>query len=241
MVVKARLDGHSIDLDTVERLFGNGDPLVGRDGQGYYLASPSLDPVFQDGGRLTAAASELLRRVNGAARVLDSSFQPVRLVGNYSNGDHAHHVVVADTAYARAQAMPIAVVVNGVAVVPEAPTLGERYTQLASLHPDVAEALDLLGRDDDPLSWAQLWKVYEVVREHVGGPSRGTAKQVLIGKGWVSQAEIEAFEASANTKSISGDDARHARGHAPQGSGSMTVEEGRAMISALMQGWANSF
>lgn len=60
MAVKARLSGHAFDLDALERLLVEGaDPQIGHDAEGYFLTSPELEPLFDDGGTLSEAASQL--------------------------------------------------------------------------------------------------------------------------------------------------------------------------------------
>lgn len=234
MGVKARLEGHSFDLDAVEHLFRTGDPQVAQDEDGYYLTSPSLDPHFRDSTRLQDTAMSLLNQVNGAARVHDAGFRPVRLVGRYSDGTNAHHVVVvADTAEARDHVFAAALVVNG-APAPEQPPQGPKYLDVAKREPDAAEVLRILGKDIAALSWFDLYKVYEIVRDNVGGN-----KNTLVQNGWITQSELLGFVNSSNTASISRDDARHARG-TPQSADTMDVTQARDVISRLVRHWFDS-
>lgn len=39
MAVKAKLEGHAFDLDALVELFREGEPKVGKEEDGYYLAS----------------------------------------------------------------------------------------------------------------------------------------------------------------------------------------------------------
>ncbi|RSM61917.1 hypothetical protein DMH04_53450 [Kibdelosporangium aridum] len=90
------------------------------------------------------------------------------------------------------------------------------------------------------LNWYDLHKVYEVVRENVGGPAVGPATERLKAQNWVSASDIDGFRHSANTKRISGDAARHARGPQPRTPDTMTLPEGREMISRLVRCWIDS-
>ena len=233
VAVKARLEGHSFDLDCLARLFREGDPRVGSDEEGYYLASSAFDDLFQDGGRLYEAVSAVLRRANGVARALEDGFRPVRLSGRFSedNGAH-HHVVLAETAEARDQALPVLVAKDGVTQQPPSPAPG--YLNAATHHPDVVEVLDLLGKDVVALRWFDLYKIYEIVRDNVGG------EQGLIAKNWVPEAEIKAFRASANLPALSGVEARHARRPPGTPKHTMTLHQARNMISGLVVAWLKS-
>jgi hypothetical protein len=62
MAIKARLAGHSFDLDTLAQQFPEGDPHISADGEGYYLTSSMFDGLMHDGGKLYEVASSLLRK-----------------------------------------------------------------------------------------------------------------------------------------------------------------------------------
>ncbi len=236
MAVKGRLEGHSFDLDTLARQLPQGDPHVAVDDEGYYLTSAMLDGLMHDGGKLYEVASSLLRRANGAARALSSGFRPVRLVGRFSDDTGAHHVVVlAETAEARGEAFDVTVVAGGKQQQAPPPP-GPKYVQLAQKHKDVAEALDILGKQSPSLDWVDLYKLYEIVRHNVGG------EDALIAKDWVPRADIKAFTVSANRPDISGDEARHARipGPPPKSTRVMTLAEAQHTIPTLVAHWLDS-
>ena len=114
MLIKARLKGHEFDLLTLAGLFGEGDPGVATDDEGYYLRFTAPDELFRDGGGLHDAASVLLRRINGVAPTLSSNVRPVGLTGRFSDQSGRHHqVVLADSAEVRARANPVRMSVGG--------------------------------------------------------------------------------------------------------------------------------
>ncbi|MFJ3777548.1 hypothetical protein ACIPX0_38240 [Streptomyces sp. NPDC090075] len=243
MVIKAKLEGHTFDLDALVELFRSGDPKVSKEDDGYYLGSSELDGLMDDGGQLVAAATRLLQKVTGVARILDSSFRPVSLPGTFveDNGDgggRRHHVVLAATAEARSKVHGVVIVTGGGQ--PEKPKSppppeGPPYIQLAANHPDVAEALEILGKPSVSLNWVDLYKLYEIVRSNVGDEKALKATQ------WVSSGDISAFTASANRPDVSGSEARHARA---TGAGlpkqTMNLAEGEAFIRRLVEAWWNS-
>ena len=96
MRVKAWLTGHEFDLAVLAELLQSGQVRVRKDGQGYFLSSDKLDNL-NPGTELHERASQLLGMANGLARATHSDFQPVSLAGTFSDGDHIHSVVVADT------------------------------------------------------------------------------------------------------------------------------------------------
>ena len=228
MLIKARLNGHEFDLLTLAELFGEGDPAVATDNEGYYLRLSVPDELFGDGGGLHNAASVLLRRIHGVARTLSSDVRPVGLSGRFSDETGRHHqVVLADSAQVRARANPVRVSVGGEQA-PAPPAPGPGYVQLAQTHPDVAEVLDLLGNADPAPDWSDLYKVHEILLDNVPG---------FYQRGWVTRGQISTFTASANRREVSGDLARHARLKGDPPRRTMTLGEARQLIGALVTRW----
>jgi hypothetical protein len=87
---KARLDGHGFDLDTLVEIFREGDPVIGRDDDGYYMSSSAFDGL-EEPVAVKDHAEILLRAVNGLGRLLDASFEPVRLSGSFKDEGRAQH------------------------------------------------------------------------------------------------------------------------------------------------------
>ena len=141
-------------------------------------------------------------------------------------------VVVAGTAEARLGALNARVAINGVIV--EREPEGPRYLALASSNKDVAELLTLVG-NANTLSWVELYKVYEIIRDAVGGGKKG-----LIATGWITKEELSAFTGTANHPHTSGPDGRHARGPGGTPTKTMTIEESRRVIRDLANRWLDS-
>lgn len=100
----------------------------------------------------------------------------------------------------------------------------------AAKYPAVGEVLELFGSPDG-LTLSTLYKIYEVIRDDMGG---GTG---LIMSGLSEEKPMSAFTATANRPDVSGTDARHARmsGNPPRTA--MTVDEARDYIRGLADRW----
>ena len=92
MTVKAWLDGQQLDLQDLAELLPSGDVRVVGEDDRYYLTSPEIDNPPQGATYYNIAAS-LLTHINGLARVQNPSFRPVRLTGDYTDGESQHKVV----------------------------------------------------------------------------------------------------------------------------------------------------
>jgi hypothetical protein len=234
---KGWLEGHQFDLEALGDLFSAGDPLVARDTScDYYVESAALQD--SDGKIDVNAAQVLIKRMNGAARAANSSFQPVSLSGRYNGPDGSATVVgSAALVMGRMKFQATAVVTDGngnvVSTSPPAP-IGPRYLKLANHDPDVADALRALGQPD-PLDWYDIYKVWEIVEHAVGGS--GQVQRM----GWASKADINRLTASANHPGISGDEARHARYKGSPGANlSMTMSEAESLVRRLVAKWIES-
>ena len=231
MVWKAVLRGHDFDLQALAVLFRTGDPRVVRDGEDYHLESSSF-ATLSDVAQVKSAAESLLAVMNGAARTHDPSHESVELVGRFIEDEHHHSVVAADTIRLRARA--------GLRVVgrvvgqpgPGLPTMSDsqRFATVAQLNRNVAEALTRFA-SGTALDWYQLWKVWEIIREDMGG------RNAIVRHGWVTDDDIDAFRASVNDPAISGDGARHARHQRSNPPRSMTKKEAQQWLAGLLRPW----
>jgi hypothetical protein len=99
---------------------------------------------------------------------------------------------------------------------------------LADANPDVAEVLQLMAKE--PLGWDDLYKVHEIIRDSIR-PTK------LTDVGWTDKITDSAFTGSANRADVSGDEARHARSSGPTPKHTMTIRQGRSLLSGLVERW----
>jgi hypothetical protein len=193
MPIKVRLEGHSKDLGFLAREFPpSSDPHVGSDGEGYYLTSASIhDDLTADTKALYFRASDLLRAVNGTARLIGlwSGFRPVVLRGDFT--DAAGRMI-------NSLGIPVD------PWQPETVDLAAGYLQRAGTCPEGQQVLAILGTPEPALDWSELQKIYEIIGDHVAG-GRQDRRQALTARGWVTGATLDAF--TGRTMTIEG--ARH--------------------------------
>lgn len=237
VTIYAWLSGSGVDVAALARLFPAGDPRVDRIGDETYLTSADLDALFDDPGKLLEAASSALLRLNGLARALDPTYRPVRLVGRFANEAGTSSVVAtAETVEIRFHAFAAGVVTDEAGR--EVPSSGPSAVELLNVvanQPDAVEVLALLGEDRPHVDWFDLYKVFEIIRDNVGGESS------LCDMPWIVPRQMKAFAASANNPGVSGRTGRHAR---PRGGGTpsntMTIHEARTWISQLVVSWLSN-
>lgn len=224
---QARLRGHAFDLETLTRLFREGEPTVGRDEDGFYLKSSQFGR--SDAAEVHKLAAELVLLVNGVARVLAPSYRQIELAGQYVNDEGQHSVIIEPASIeVRSHVSSPTLVVDGHQPPPSPPPLGPRYTGLAANDSNIAEALEILASGLDAV---HLYKVYEIIEDDVGGAR--TIRQ----RGWASRKAISRFGAATNHPEVSGKLARHARqrGDAPRNP--MDLSEARRFLLDLTRKW----
>ena len=84
------------------------------------------------------------------------------------------------------------------------------------------------------LSWFNLWKSYENVRDGNGG------EKGLVVNGWTTDSEVERFRRTANTRSAVGDAARHAKLGVPPPPNPIALEEADDYVRGLLLRWVNA-
>jgi hypothetical protein len=95
--------------------------------------------------------------------------------------------------------------------------------------PEVARALRL--RDKSPLSWTDLYRLFEVILDGAGGAD------VIVASGWVSSTQLRRFKHSANSVRAAGDEARHGVEQKAPPADPMTIAEARSLVDILLARW----
>ena len=233
--MKAWLEGDAIDLLTLTQLFCESDVRVLHDADedAYYLTAPEIDNP-PDGTSFYDAAGRIMQLVNGMGCVGSANFRPVRLNGKYGTPDGGHHAVVAAVNLEVRIGLHASGVVNGPdgQPMPDPPSPWPARFALADTNELVARALRFMSFE--PLGWVELRKVHEII-------CRDIEPKKLDRLGWTTKARDRAFTGSADRYDVSGDAARHAVDrHAEPPQHTMTFDEGRDYIRALVTQWLDS-
>lgn len=233
--VKAWLEGDVHDLQVLAQLLAEGGTRVVRDPDkdAYYLTAIEIDDS-RSGTALYEVAKKRITFVNGYGCVEETGFRPVKLSGEFSEGDSEHRVIfVESTEEVRVPTDVHTVTVTGeggtvVSLPPPLPPppWPDRFA-LADKHPDVAEVFELMSQ---PPGWVELYKVHEKIEESISGS--------IPKMGWASEPGDNAFRSSANRREISGRGARHARrGKRPLPKRTMTIQQGHDYIRGIVINW----
>ena len=224
----AELTGHSFDLEELPRLFSAREFRVVQTDGGYFLEAEAFD-TSTSGVAVHAEATALMPIINGIGKLKDRSFRDVA-IGHVRelrrDGTTQQHVVVsADTVEGRAKVS--ALLVTGGETEMTAPEPGsldsDHWLRATRANPEAQRALALWGGPHDPLN---LWKVWELVRDHSGVD--------------VDRDLVRRFRPSTNDPSIAGDDARHEVPRHKIEPDTMSLPEAEAFLGGLLIGWLSS-
>jgi hypothetical protein len=234
MPLKVWLDGEQLDLQRLALLFSEGDVRVVRDtdaGGRYYLTAAGLDDAHDD-DRVYPTVEMLLKWINGAAKLEPPDFHSVTYGGRYTTGNGDQVIQPAGAVLTIRGGFPAAAVVHGPdgEPKPSPPPPAVARVALAAIDSQVSTVLSLMAGDRN---WDDLWKVYETIRDAVGGTA-ALVDQLQ----WITEDQKEAFKESANNPDVSGDDARHAiASRSTPPTHTMTLREGQTFINALAAKW----
>lgn len=216
-------------------LIGN-DPSIRHQNNGYILHSRILDPI-SDSHALRLEADRILSSLSGVARVLLDTDRPLQVshIEQVHDDGTRNIIIQPEPATARASTNPPSVIISG----PDGTIVEEHHpadptgpwASAALFNEEVAKALRL--RNAGSLSWADLYRLYEVLESGAGG------KDFIISRGWASETEITRFRRTANSVKATGDSARHGVESTEPPPKPMKLSEGRTLVDRLLEQWLN--
>lgn len=224
-----RLQGDEHDLEALCERFDSPGWGITKENDGYYLKSSDFDSLIE-ADDVRSCATGLLASINGFAQIFLGQFEPVQQDGLVvlvnKDGTRQRYMAVSSEVKIRWRTSVSATSANGSPVTPQPPTEAEAWHTLVSKDRDVEDALYFFQQGT---TWGSLRKVYEIIKEDFGQPSK------IEKYGWASKEEIERFKESANNPQISGHDAVHARSKRTPRYSPMSLSEGRGFIHGVVR------
>lgn len=227
--------GHQFDLEVLARSFRD-DPRVESDGKGGYILRASRFEQLADAEAVRAEADRIVSEMNGAGRIFSESYENVTAANqvrreNQTGGEDAH-VFITDSVRVRSSVSAVVLKAGGATeeVVESPPPIPSDTLALAMKNADFAQALRFMSQE--PPTWHNLYKVWELVKRNVRGR--------ITEEGWATEGEIERLTATADRPELSGDDSRHAvtKGSPAGERLRIELEEGVALCRRLLARWA---
>jgi len=229
-----RLRGEKFDLEDLPSLLRSPEHTVIEEDGSYYLKSSDFDS-FSSADDVRKCAIKIIDWLNGAMKLRSPNFRSVFEDGvTFINedGKRHHYVYLKGTIAARTKVSAELTTSNGTLQVAPQPSDVESWLSLAKRDKAVADAFHFFGFRRD---WFNLYKVYEIIRDDVGGEVK------LKEKNWVPNKYLKNFTRTAQSREAIGDDARHASEKpAPPEKNPMTRKEAESLIRKLLRDWLSS-
>ena len=226
----ARLEGEKLDLEALAGALGDRSPVQVRQLDGrYYMRMEEFDQI-NESGDVETRASEVLRVVNGAARVQFGDHSEVRIDAAarvQPNGQIQHFIHLSATLHSRAR-VSATLTINGESG-PAAcePTITELAVETALNNPQAERALRIFGRDD--VDYRDLYHVLEIAEVASGNG--------IYSDGTVTTAEVRRFKHTANSVHALGDQARHGHEATQPPPQPTSFYEAQALVGRVLRAW----
>lgn len=218
-------------LDELARAFVGQDPSVARRADEFLLRSRSFDgmanatEVRNEAVRITKALSGLSRILLQAETSLGvGSVAEVTPSGSCNISFQAEPGVLTFTGGLASMVVKRA---DGTVEEHRPADPAPSWLARALKNPAAAHALRL--RDAGPLSWTDLYRLFEVVVDGAGGIDQ------VVAKGWATAAAVRRFKHSANSVTAAGDQARHGVEVTKPPANPMSLSEARAFAEGLLR------
>lgn len=223
------------DSDLLVEHFNSDECTVVKESDDKYYLKSSHFKGIQDHKEVIATARPLMERMNGIAKIVAPWFHPVnsdKLTSIHDNGNRGVVILAGPLEFRIPTQIPPRTVLPGTT-----PPLGraESFIRLADSHHRIAAALRIYGTR--PPTWPNLFNIYEIIKEDMGGESQ------IATSGWIEKTELVRFKATANDPTAIGDEARHQKQSPSKKKPkhkAMSHEEAKAFLHDLLEGWLDS-
>jgi len=223
-------------LNELANAFRDGDPVFIRDGDQLILRSHTFNELAEPNA-VRAHAEAIVEALSGMSRLLLQSAERLT-VSNVTEvrSDGTRNIFV----QLEPAVLNISAGLGSIEVTHADGRVEEHrpsdpapnWLAKASRNPAVARALRL--RDAGSLSWADLYRLYEVIEEGAGGEG------AIVAAGWSTRGLLRRFKHSANSVAVAGDQARHGVESTESPANGVTLGEARALIDGLLRAWLDA-
>ncbi|MBE0415062.1 MAG: hypothetical protein IBX36_00770 [Dehalococcoidia bacterium] len=226
-----RLKGEKFDLEDLPRLLHSPELAVSEENGFYYLQSSEFESLTSS-DEVRKRGIDLIDKLNGAAKLYRGNFQDVSEDGitHVEDDGRCHrYVYLEGTVTGRGKLRANATVISpdGTEKKVDQPTNLETWIGIANKYKPVADALHFFRQH----SWVNLYKVYEIIRDDVGG------ENAIIAQHRVSKGKLKRFKQTAQSRAALGDYARHASKKYKPPAQLMSLSEAKSMIKDILINW----
>lgn len=226
--------GDNFDLEDLSKSLNSPEFSITKKGEDYILKSTHFNSL-EDVDCVRNKANEILYLINGAAKLEFGMRKPLevaRVCRVNDDGKTECSVVFSDSAHARDRVKASLITKDGeVQEIFQADPISE-FISIGLKDEKVAKVLRLFGnRTND---WVNLYRIYEIIKNDVGG------KHKIVEKGWATKKAIKRFTQTANSVGAVGDESRHGVEKTEPPEDPMRPHEAESFIEAIIHNWIKS-
>lgn len=225
------ITGDRYDLEYLCRYFNSPELCITQQGQDFILKSVDFNSLT-NAKDVRKKASETLVLVNGAAR-LDLGMREPLSVAHVArvkdDGTRDLFIEVSDALIIRDRVTASVVGANGAVQEVRQISLITDWVAAAQRDANVAKVLRLFGPGHH--DWVNLYRIYEVVENDIGGVWN------IVKKGWATEKSIKRFKHTANSPGAIGDESRHGKQTSKPPKDPMTLSEAKSLVETILHNW----
>jgi len=229
------LIGENQDLEELSKSLTSEKLCISKGDQGFILKSESFK-LLQDQNAVLNKAKELIAYLNGAARMVLGMRKSITIGGvNRLNENGAKDIFIcledAIHIHSRVGAVVVSVGKDGQVHEFHQADIIPDWIAITEKNENVAKVLRLFGVGS--YDWVDLYRIYEIIGDDMGGSNN------IVNKQWATKKTIVRFTHTANSPDASGDRSRHGKGEsAPKDP--MTIAEAKSFVENIIHNWIRS-
>jgi hypothetical protein len=231
-----QLAGNTGDLAALAKSLTGADIHISHDGQDYVLMSDQF-AESDEAGAVHRKAEELVAFLNGASRLALDTIQLIRVGAVYRRRDDGKSdtFVFLEPAVSRSSTFAPTVeltYVDGTVEKFHPADPVKEWARLWLKNEKIANVFRILA--GGTLDWVSLYRIFEIVRDDVGG------LDAIKANGWATKKSMSLFKRTANSPGATGLDSRHGVESTQPPSHPMTISEARALVNSIVHAWLRS-
>jgi hypothetical protein len=223
------ITGDISDLEDLSKSLRSSALSIIKEGQDFVLKSTGFNSL-KDVQDVKNKASEILALVNGAARLDLGMRKPLSMAHVVKDdGTREVFVEISDTLTLHDRVTASVVASDGTVQEVHQVSPIPSWVATAQRDANVAKVLRLFGIGH--YDWVNLYRIYEVVENDIGGISN------IVKKGWATRKTIERFKHTANSPGAIGDESRHGKQTSQPPKDPMTLSEAKSLVETILHNW----
>lgn len=228
MRILIQLTGERIDIQDIQFGLNTSSWKIIEETDGFYLNSPELDKL-NDNAEIISKAKQFLDVANGAANIFHQDHKHVGIGAIKQKNDKGGYnisISLSSTIQFRSR-------LRGTLTTNLDPssnlivTTIEDWIEKADKYESVRDTLHFFNE----ITWWNLYKIYEIINDDVGGQER---LYKLIPK-----SELRLVTQAAQSRELLGEHARHASKKYKPPATPVTINQAHATIKKLFENWIN--